>query len=65
MDETDELSEDIKKLEERKAHLEEVKESYLKAQAALPFVQTNIELTDWQIRLYQKPSSGSCRSIEA
>jgi len=35
MDETDELSEDIKKLEERKAHLEEVKESYRLADKAL------------------------------
>jgi hypothetical protein len=53
MDEPDELSEDIKKLEERKADLEKAKESYLRAQAAIPYVQQDIELTDWQIRLHK------------
>ena len=48
---TDEPSEEIKKLQERKAHLEEVRESYKKAQDVLPFIQNEIETTDWRIRL--------------
>ncbi len=53
MDEPGELSDDIKKLEERKAYFEEVKSSYLKAQAVIPFIQQNIDLTDWRIRAYK------------
>jgi hypothetical protein len=53
MAETGNLSDDIEKLEERKAYLEEVKSSYLKAQTVLPIIQQNIDLTDWQIRAYK------------
>jgi hypothetical protein len=53
MDEPDDLSDEIKKLEERKAHLEDVRASYLKAQDVLPYIQENIDITDWQIRAYK------------
>lgn len=53
MDELGDLSNDIKKLEERKAHLEKVKSSYLKTQTAIPIIQQNLDLTDWQIRAYK------------
>lgn len=53
MDEPGDISDDIKKLEERKAHLEGVKSNYLKAQTAIPIIQQNLDLTDWQIRAYK------------
>jgi hypothetical protein len=53
MTEPDEVPKIIKKLKERKGHLEEVKESYLNVQRALPYVQQNLDLTDWQLNVYE------------
>ena len=53
MDETDDLFLLFQNTQERRSYLEEVKRSYLKGQSAIPFVQQNIELTDWQIRVYK------------
>ena len=49
-EEPNEISEDIKKLEERKKQLEGWQESLRKAQEAAPYVQENLEQTDWQVR---------------
>lgn len=53
MSEPDDVHEIIKKLKERKEHLQEVKKSYLDAQQALPYVQQNLDLTDWQLDVYE------------
>lgn len=53
MDKPSDSSDEVKKLEERKAHLEEVKASYLKAQDVIPIIQQNIDITDWQIRVHK------------
>lgn len=53
MSEPDEVPEIIKKLKERKDHLEQVKKSYLDVQRAIPFVQRNLDQTDWQLKVYE------------
>lgn len=53
MNKPSDFSDEIKKLEERKAHLEEVKASYLKAPDVIPIIQQNIDITDWQLRVYR------------
>jgi hypothetical protein len=53
MNNPDDLSGDIEKLEERQAYLEKVKRSYLKAKEAIPNIQQDIDLTNWQIRAYR------------
>ena len=53
MPEPDEVPKIIVALTERKNYLEEVKESYLQAQAALPFVQQNLEQTEWQLAVFR------------
>ena len=56
----DEISEDIKKLEERSEHLENWLESLRKNQEVVPFVQEIKEQTEWQIRVLQnRPSEAS------
>lgn len=46
----DDLSEDIKKLEERKNDYEKWLDSFRKARDVVPYVIQNVEITDWQIR---------------
>lgn len=53
MSEPDEVPEIIRLLTERKNHLEEVKRTYLDAQGVLPYVQRDIDLTEWQLNVYQ------------
>jgi hypothetical protein len=51
--EVDGISEEIKKLEERKDYLDHWLEGIRKAQEVVPFVIKDIEITDWQIRALQ------------
>jgi hypothetical protein len=47
---TDDLSDDIDKLRERKEYYEQWLEGIRKAQKVVPVVSQNLEITDWQLR---------------
>lgn len=51
MDNLKKRDEELESLKKIKNHLEEVKDSYLKAQEALPYVQHEIDLTNWRIKI--------------
>lgn len=56
----DEISDDIEKLEERKLFYEEWMNRYRGAQRAAPFVQMNLDMTNWELdALKNRPSEAS------
>lgn len=55
----EEVSKDIKKLEERREHLSAALESRIRVQDDIPHIQQNLDLTDWQIRALENLPSES------
>jgi hypothetical protein len=54
--EEDDVSKDIKKLEDRHEYLSAALESRIQVQNDIPYIQQDLELTDWQLRaLQQRP----------
>ena len=58
-------SEEIKKLEAKRAYLKEWLDRYKNAHDAVPFVQTDLELTEWEFEALSNMPISSYNSAKA